>query len=327
MRTRAVLCFADVDEHGPDLVQLGLEWHSKMLLRIEIAGTIINSYDTYTRWFETEGPFPVDYFLGGLITGGASAREKTFGMRFSCKNDDHDPRQAKGLLYIRLNRNAGCTNVILFGIAGLAFQPSGGLTQAVAFDEQVGRWMARYKRFGHAMEDGVRTLVFDDKCCHIQGICEWVACRDAVLSKLSGGADASTNATGLYVGGTSAEASPLEIPPEYLSNRGTLLVFLAHNISSAALNFGAPSDTRATIVPMSATNLTTTRLLTLGGGWWELAAQDVALTTTDENGTVISGPQLLFGEPVTGSVSYKLAIDHPLARSAGSMHFVFEKKG
>jgi hypothetical protein len=33
-----------VDEHGPDLVKLGLEWHSKMLLRIEIAGTIINSY-------------------------------------------------------------------------------------------------------------------------------------------------------------------------------------------------------------------------------------------------------------------------------------------
>jgi hypothetical protein len=30
-----------VDEHGPDLVALGLKWHSKMLLRIEIAGTII----------------------------------------------------------------------------------------------------------------------------------------------------------------------------------------------------------------------------------------------------------------------------------------------
>lgn len=45
-----------VDEHGPDLVRLGMEWHSKMLLRIEIAGTIINSYDTYTQWFDTEGP-------------------------------------------------------------------------------------------------------------------------------------------------------------------------------------------------------------------------------------------------------------------------------
>ena len=42
-----------VDEHGPDLVALGLEWHSKMLLRIEIAGTIINSYDTYQHWCDT----------------------------------------------------------------------------------------------------------------------------------------------------------------------------------------------------------------------------------------------------------------------------------
>ena len=81
-----------VDEHGPDLVQLGLEWHAKMLLRIEIAGTIINSYDTYTRWFDTEGPFPIDYFLGGLITG------------------------------------------------GLAFQPSGGLSDAIKFDDQIGLW-------------------------------------------------------------------------------------------------------------------------------------------------------------------------------------------
>ena len=59
-----------VDEHGPDMVRLGLQWHPKMLLRIEIAGTLINAYDTYSEWFKTEGIFPVDYFVGGLVTGG-----------------------------------------------------------------------------------------------------------------------------------------------------------------------------------------------------------------------------------------------------------------
>ena len=31
-----------MDERGPDLVSLGLEWHAKMLLRMEISGTLIN---------------------------------------------------------------------------------------------------------------------------------------------------------------------------------------------------------------------------------------------------------------------------------------------
>ena len=44
------------------------------------------------HWFEIEGPFPVDYFIGGLITG------------------------------------------------GLAFQPSGTLSEAPSFDAQIGRW-------------------------------------------------------------------------------------------------------------------------------------------------------------------------------------------
>ena len=92
------------------LKALGLEWHSKILLRIEIAGTIINAYDTYTEWFKTEGTFPVDYFVGGLVTG------------------------------------------------GIAFQPSGALSgesSGEQFDDLIGRWMARYKKYGHAREDGV----------------------------------------------------------------------------------------------------------------------------------------------------------------------------
>ena len=41
------------------------------------------------------------------------------------------------------------------------------------------------------MEDGVQTLLYDDKCCHIQGVCEWVACKDVVVSKLADGAIAA----------------------------------------------------------------------------------------------------------------------------------------
>lgn len=222
-----------VDEHGPDFVQLGLEWHSKMLLRIEIAGTMINSYDTYMHWFEIEGPFPVDYFIGGLITG------------------------------------------------GLAFQPSGTLSEAPSFDAQIGRWMARYKRFGHALEDGVRTLSYDAKCCHIQGVCEWVACQDVVVSRLSGGSEAGV--AGLYIG--SGAAKTITVPASHLGSNGTLLVFLAHNISTAAIDFGTAADTRVTVVPTAATNLTHARTLAFGGGFWDLAGQDVQMTTMNEDGT------------------------------------------
>lgn len=118
------------------LKALGLEWHSKILLRIEIAGTIINAYDTYTEWFKTEGTFPVDYFVGGLVTG------------------------------------------------GIAFQPSGALTgesSGEQFDDLIGRWMARYKKYGHAREDGVH------KPLHARGRAHTHAC-------MSGRARTHTNA-------------------------------------------------------------------------------------------------------------------------------------
>jgi hypothetical protein len=266
-----------VDEHGPDLVQLGLEWHSKMLLRIEIAGTIINSYDTYTHWFDTEGPFPLDYFLGGLITG------------------------------------------------GLAFQPSGDIKAALTFDDQIGTWMARYKRFGHAMEDGVRTLHFDQKCCHIQGVCEWVACQDVVLSRLSGGTGGQ-NATGLYVGSAGDSSVPLVVPPEYLGNNGTLLVFMAYKIATATISFGRPADQRVIFVPTAASNLTATRSLTLGGGFWKLENEDVMMTRMDEAGAPQSTKKV-FGRSVTGQQTYTLAIDPgSTPGSAGSTHILFEKR-
>ena len=258
-----------VDEH-PGLVKLGLEWHSKMLLRIEIAGTIINSYDTYMSRYEEDGAFGLGYFVGGVVTG------------------------------------------------GLAFQPSGDLTAATDLDPLIGRWMARYKRFGHAMEDGVRTLVYDAACCHIQGVCEWTACQDVVVSRLSGGS--VSGAAGLYVG--SSTAKTVTVPASHLSNNGTLLVFLAYGISSASIEYGKTTDTRMTIVPTAATNLTATRSLQLSGGWWNLQGCDVQMTTSHENGTTLSTKNL-FGKAVSGQQKYALQLD--AAAEAGALQIVFEK--
>ena len=97
---------------------------------------------------------------------------------------------------------------------GLAFQPSGGLSDAVQFDAQIGRWMARFKKFGHASEDGVRTLFYDSQCCHVQGDCEWVACQDTVVSRLTGGT-VGRQAAGLYIGGESG-GKAVVVPPGWL---------------------------------------------------------------------------------------------------------------
>lgn len=263
-----------VDEH-PGLVKLGLEWHSKMLLRIEIAGTIINSYDTYMARYEEDGTFGLGYFVAGVVTG------------------------------------------------GLAFQPAGSLNSATDLDPLVGRWMARYKRFGHAMEDGVRTLVYDAACCHIQGVCEWTACQDTVVSRLSGGRVAG--AAGLYIGSRNMSTA-IAVPDSHLSNNGALLVFLAYGINNAAIDYGSSADTRMTVVPTAPTNSTAAaRSLTLSGGWWDLKGGgcDVQLTTRHENGTVLRTTQL-FGKSTSGQQKYELQIDADAAE-AGSLHYEFEK--
>eukprot|EP00041_Stephanoeca_diplocostata_P019095 m.405729 g.405729 ORF g.405729 m.405729 type:complete len:1069 (-) comp21209_c0_seq2:189-3395(-) len=59
-----------VDEHGPDLVQLGRAWHGKMLVRVELTGTVVNPYNTALAWFSSA--CEVDYWLGGLVTGGVA---------------------------------------------------------------------------------------------------------------------------------------------------------------------------------------------------------------------------------------------------------------
>ena len=61
---------ADVDQHGPDVVKLGLEWHPKMLFRTLLSGLIVNPYHTPLTWIANE--YNISYWLGGLITTGVA---------------------------------------------------------------------------------------------------------------------------------------------------------------------------------------------------------------------------------------------------------------
>lgn len=199
----------------------------------------------------------------------------------------------------------------------------------------------------------VRTLLYDENCCHIQGICEWTACKDVVLSKLSDGA--VKGAVGLYVG--SGDRGPALVPPQYLANNGTLLVFTAYKVVSAEIQFGIASDDRVTLVPTSSTNLTATsssspsspsssfsssaytlanksnaavggsnrRSLLLGGGFWMLEKQDVLMTTIHENSTHAAPTKTwIFGKAVSGQQQYRLVLDSTI--EAGAVSFTFEKQ-
>ena len=58
-----------------------------------------------------------------------------------------------------------------------------------------------------------------------------------------GGSEAGV--AGLYIG--SGAAKTITVPASHLGSNGTLLVFLAHNISTAAIDFGTAADTRVTV--------------------------------------------------------------------------------
>ncbi len=59
-----------VDQHGPDVVKLGLEWHPKMLFRTLLSGLVINPYHTPLAWISNE--YNISYWLGGLVTTGVA---------------------------------------------------------------------------------------------------------------------------------------------------------------------------------------------------------------------------------------------------------------
>ena len=80
--------------------------------------------------------FEVDYWIGGLVTGG---------------------------LPLQLLATSGWTET--------ASQPVGGAKNMTAFVARAKWWLDRYRHFGHVTEDGAITLHLDQQCCHVQGVC------------------------------------------------------------------------------------------------------------------------------------------------------------
>ena len=64
-----------VDERG-DLLDLGLEWHAKLLQRIELTGTLVNAYNSPISPLTTTTPFLADYWFGGLVSGGIAPQPR-----------------------------------------------------------------------------------------------------------------------------------------------------------------------------------------------------------------------------------------------------------
>jgi hypothetical protein len=210
------------------MIDVGLEWHPKMLFRVELTGTMINAYNT--RLNRLNSSAEVDYWLGGLVAGGI----------------------------------------------GPQLWDAKGTAKGTPFDEQIARWMRLYVRYGHAVEGGVRTLQYDAKCCHIQGSCEWVACRDVIASRLAGGALDATETVGAYVGAPDAVALPV-------ANGSATLVFQARGVAQSTLGFGAAADTHFAFIALSAARLV------LSGAFWELSpSQEVVQTVRAANGSVLS---------------------------------------
>ena len=238
-----------VDERG-DLIDLGLEWHAKILQRIEITNTLVNAYNTLISPVTMPTPYAADYWFGGLVTG------------------------------------------------GIAPQPRYGHTSRIPLNvtTAVRRWLERYQRWGHTLEGKVHTLIYDDTCCHLQGICEWVACDDAVLTALVGGADGDgAPSGGLILGSPLAVTVPPALlePPAGSSGEGggiRLVVFQTARVRHGLLTAGAPADRALAIVLSSPVQNSTT---TFSGGFFDAATDQtdyaaIYLTVKDAAGATLS---------------------------------------
>ena len=62
--------YVDQRDNYGGLIGLGLRWHSKMLFRTEISGTIVNPYHTPLTWIQNATE--IEYWLGGMVTGGVA---------------------------------------------------------------------------------------------------------------------------------------------------------------------------------------------------------------------------------------------------------------
>ena len=160
--------------------------------------------------------------------------------------------------------------------------------------------MDAYARWGHLTEGGVTPLHYDARCCHVDGVCEWVACEDVVLSRLAGGA--LPKVAGLYAG----SSRHVTVEPALATNGSTLLIFAAANVSRVNLGVGAPADSALTLVMLRDAQVT------LDGGWWQLSGQNVMQTITDERGRVVSRAPI-FAQRTSGAKTHSVSL--PMGQS------------
>lgn len=105
-------------------------------------------------------------------------------------------------------------------------------------------------------------MEYDEECCHVQGTCEWVACKDSVSAVLQGGTIGSP-VTAVYVGQTDAT---LAIPTAFIEENTTLVCFQAFNVSNVTVRVDNIAVKHLRVAPLSPQELS----LTLEGEFWNL---------------------------------------------------------
>lgn len=276
------------------LTLLGLQWHTKMLLRTELTGSVVNAYNTIidasssssTR--DIHSAFEIDYWLGGLIAG------------------------------------------------GIAPQLESSSTTIGEYDARIANWIARYRRFGHLSESDVQTLIYDTQCCHVQGECEWVACRDTAVVRLSGGTEQYSSSD--FVGVVASSTKTAFLPSRFIHDNVTVLAFKAANVSTLALDLGHRTFQTlrvAMLAPRNASIATCAALhwrdprcnhLVLSGDYFYLASsvQGINLTIRElDSGAVVRASTSLFPPGASGAQSFDSA-DWPVVKEETDAVFVYE---
>ena len=226
---------------------------------------------------------------------------------------------------------------------GVGPQPVMTSARPGPYDPLVSAWMRRFRRYGHLQEQAIQTLYYDPDCCHVQGVCQWVACADVVAVGLADGENPEVDGTvlGLYV---AASGRPIVLPadsaylpaPAAANATATVLLFLAQGVNATTISLGAlaaatPTLRRLRLVPLSP--LESNATIALGGAWWNLHNENVRLTVEVEAsaagaaGTVVSD-KMLWPGPQTGQHEWSGALAGWAPGAAAGLRrptLVFEK--
>eukprot|EP00937_MAST-01D_sp_MAST-1D-sp2_P002385 g2385.t1 len=262
-----------VDERGPDLVGLGLEWHAKLLQRIELTMTLVNAYNTRMSWVaDTGSAAEADYWFGGLVTGGVA------------------PQPA----YL-----------------STAELPSAGVAATRRWLQRYRRWGHVVETGGvHTLVyDAACCHVQGD--CEFVACNDTVFATLVGGTGGTGGADQA--AGGLVLGSPApatvppalfgVEATAAATTATTTTTVPRLLLFQTRAVAAAQLTLGAAADERIALVLTSPVVNST---LTLAGGFLHPGAQPAVVwqTVTDANGTLVSRRTLFDGRPVAANASY-----------------------